>query len=96
MGLHMLLKLVLAIEAFATSITPKARRPMTFSVSLHVGLSRKRTAAAGRAGVWLGAGHNWGRLGRRSCGLVRTAIKAAIARICVAVWVILFVIADLV
>lgn len=74
---------------------------MTSIVSLHVGLSCKRFAAAGRARIWFGTGHvrliwieDSGRLCRKRWKLAGSAIEVAIASIRVAVGTILSVIAS--
>ena len=89
--LHVLLKLILAIEAFATFITTVAALPMRIFVSLHVGPSLERSAA-GRARVLFGAGDRclvWidrtGRLRRRGRRLNGAATGVVIASIQVAV-----------
>ena len=87
MYLHVLLKLILAIEAFATFITTVTALPMTFFVSLHVGPSLERSAAVS-ARVLFGAGDGglvWidrnGRLCMRGRRLDGAAIGVAIATI---------------
>ena len=74
---------------------------MTSVVSLHVGLSCKRFAAAGRAGIWFGTGHirliwnvDSGRLCRKRWKLAGFAIEVGIASIRVAAGTILSVIAS--